>query len=253
MKRNYTQAQLDQIPLRRTAALKKRRLMRTGYGPQAIVPYRARAQLVPIRYGGWTGRGLRVEKKYVDTPINVSGLNSLTGALGLINGIAQGDGADQRDGRQVTIRSIQIRGYFATDLTNNAGKGAAGMVRMVVVLDKQSNSAAPTISDVFVGFDSSTLTNLNNRMRFKILADETMSMGGFSTYVVSGVTTYAGSGGFPTPVINFYKKCNITVQFNGTTNAIGSIASNSIYVFFLVSNVDKVQFSGNARVRFTDA
>lgn len=247
MKRTLTQAQLNTIAANKARAYKRRRLTRAGYGPGAIVPYRRASSLVPVRFGGWTGRGLRIEKKYVDNIVAASPTDGVPTAT-LLNGIAQGDGPDQRNGRQITMKSIQLRLMISP---TDGGTAIAGNVRIVLLLDRQPNSAAPTISDVFTGTNAMTLTNLDNRQRFQILGDMVYDVGGQINLTAAPVA----GGGFPARNCVYYRKYGHTVTYNGTTNAIGSIASNSIYLICLSANSPSTGFQvqGYARVRFTDA
>ena len=135
---------------------------------------------------------------------------------------AQGDGPTQRNGRQLTIKSIQMRLTIKQDGDSDHHNSA---IRVILIQDKQANGASPALSDIVNGANTTVLTNLDNRQRFQILYDETYLIGG----TLDGTLTGA-AGGLPRAYCNFYRKYNITTTFKGNDNSIGSIATNAIYL-----------------------
>lgn len=113
-------------------------------------------------------RGLALstgEFKSVDTVLSQP--IDQTGAVTLVNGIARGDEINERNGRELTMRSIQFNARaYAT-----AGTGADQVGRVLIVYDRQTNAAALTGAQVLSTFDTNAPRNLENRRRFKILKD----------------------------------------------------------------------------------
>lgn len=177
------------------------------------------------------------EWKYIDT-VQTSTASVSAGALSLINGCTQGDGPSNREGTQIHIKSIQMR--IRTEF--NSGDASAGAVRVVLVQDKQANGAAPTVANIYatttaVAVDA--LRNLDNRKRFKILADR--------TYIMSP----NGDSGYQDDI---YLKKPIVTQYNsGNAGVVSDISSNSLYILIASDQAANGPFVAfYARVRFTE-
>lgn len=216
----------------------------------------ARRAVVPglTRTGGSYGRygnrarsmGFLPEKKYFDTALSFTfdstGEVPATGQLTLI---PQGDTESTRDGRKATIESIQIRAQLIFTPGAAASAAAADETHLYVVLDTQANGAAAAATDVFTGTNFATaMLNLNNSGRFRILKHFVHSWN-----VQAGVTTaYANLS----KQIEFYKKCNIDVDWSSTTGAITEIRSNNIFLMAGsgLGTDDTISCNGTARLRF---
>jgi len=86
-------------------------------------------------------------------------------AASLLNGVVQGTTAETRIGRKIRMRSLDIRWTWNLQSTSTGGSP----VRCVVVYDKQSNAAAPTIAQIFNTNDFLSPMLLANSDRFIIL------------------------------------------------------------------------------------
>lgn len=195
------------------------------------------------RYGGNANRlGLVPERKFFDTALafsfDVTGEVPATGQLALI---PQGDTESTRDGRLAVLKSIQIRG---TLVCVPGVSGANGVAFLYVVLDTQANGAAAAVTDVFTSNVMSTnLINLNNSGRFRILAKKVWTF-----QATAGV-----SGAFPSQSkqMEWYKKCEIPMDWSSTTGAITEIRSNNVFLLAGSQNLDDdISFTGNCRIRF---
>lgn len=184
-----------------------------------------------------------------------------------LNNISSGTDACQRLGRKVNIRSFMLRvtAYLApTSGVDMTPLGGSQGVRVVVVLDKQSNGSTPTTSDVF--FDpticttaaaanitsSASMMQLNNRDRFLVLADERAML---SPY------------GKATHTFEVRRNVNIETVYNAVSPPNqaqpSEIASGSLWVFFLgdytrtvggtINNECALFTVGAARLRYYDA
>jgi len=117
---------------------------------------------------------------------------------------------------------------------------------MYIILDTQCNGAAAAAADVYVGSPIVTHINLANSSRFRIIKswDHVWNP-------MAGVTTaYINT----TKYINFYKKCNIPLQFSAATGAITEIRTNNLFLLAGASAAaidDLVSINGNCRLRFT--
>jgi len=159
-------------------------------------------------------------------------------AANLLNGMANGNDASTRIGRKVTLRSLLFK-YSCSMVT--AGTGGA-CIRFLIVYDKQSNAAAPTITDVLLQNEFLSPNNLSNRDRFVTLVDE--------------VTAPISAAGEQATCGIVYKVLNLEQMFNaGSAGTIADITMGSIYLFVAQSG----NIAGGAptiayktRIRYTD-
>lgn len=178
---------------------------------------------------------IKPEFKSVDTDLAGAG-NTTPTAIYLLNGLVPGTGSAQRIGRQVSLRSLELRFSFS-------GGAADSFWRYIVLFDKQANAAAPAITDLLVANALYSPKNLTYARRFIILLDE-----------IGSVETQANQGSMIT--FEKYKRLNYVTEFNaGTAGTIADIATGSLYLFVLGSNAaggNAFAISGSARLRFTD-
>lgn len=200
----------------------------------------------PIKsYGG------APELKFVDTVLQ-SGtqLYDTTGLATPVNLLAVGDDNTTRDGRQVTIKSIQVKGICSpVDLvTGNA------MCRTMVVWDNANNSVSTTSANLIAALLSSSnaaaFPLVDNQTRFTILWDSTKVLG--RTDGSTATLTYMAS---PTAHgVEYYRRINQITQYSGTTAAIGSIQNGSLWFVTIGDQAAGAGgvFNGQVRVRFCD-
>jgi len=113
-----------------------------------------------------------------------------------------GTDANERVGRQTKCTSLEysLQVSFAATTVGNSP------IRLVIVYDRQTNAALPTITDVFTSDTISTLRNLYNSRRFKILVDQkydgvsdngdkSMFASGFRKFKKPLETTYNNTNG----------------------------------------------------------
>lgn len=216
--------------LRKIRALQKKRKIVPGY----------------TRTGGYYGRFRRgSELKFFDTTlsftIDLTGEVPATGQLVLI---PQGVTESTRVGRKCVIKSIQLRGQVR--YTPGAGTNADAIGFVYLVLDKQCNGAAAAVTDVLTSNVLPTaLINLSNSERFVIIKRFKWVFNS-----TSGVSTAFGPSA---KVFDYFKKCNIPIEFSSTTGAIGEIRSNNLFLLAGATiEDDTITVSGTCRVRFSD-
>jgi len=202
------------------------------------------------RTGGFYGRfaGANAEKKFWDVShsyaIDTTAEVPSTGQLCLI---PQGVTESTRVGRKCTITSIQ--GKWALRLVPAASATVGGVYVIYLVQDMQCNGAAAAASDVFDGADPILQHRfLANSSRFKVLKKFTGTMS--PTAGVSGAFNHAYK------YIQFYKKCNIPLEYSNTTGAITEIRSNNIFLVAAAGGGgtidDLINVTGYTRLRFSD-
>lgn len=142
------------------------------------------------------------------------------GTITLLNGIQQGDTGDTREGRKITLKSIQIRGVdYVTD-----GTGKDQMHRIMIVQQYRPNGVFPAINEIL---HATTISSLRNRFKlhdYKVLYDKTITLNSSGE---SGSTRF----------IRMYKKLFLNQYFNSsTTGTITDIQTNALYLVAIGSN-----------------
>lgn len=197
--------------------------------------------------------GGRVEKKTIDLGSSIFAC-SVAGTFSLLNGTVPGTQSYQRVGRKINMTSIQLRGYigataFAAPVTSDTE------VRIMLVYDKQANTAGFAITDLLksqlnAGTTSSLcndMLNLDNRDRFTILKDMTVAL----AYQNSGAAN-STQGSVTVVDVNCYLKCNLETIYNsGTAGTIGDIQTGSLYLV-TIGDVANYSYYCSTRVRYTD-
>nr|QKI29017.1 Cap [Kummerowia striata CRESS virus] len=201
----------------------------------------------PLRSGGfyglYTGRG-RNELKVCDNPAG-SGSFATAGIVVLLNGIAQGTDYTNRIGRKVMLKSWLFR--ISVVPKNTASAPYGDICRIMLLYDCQTNAATPAVTDILNSADYNAPMNLNNRDRFKVLADKYVTIASFN-YAAGALTT-----GSPTPKqTKIYKKMNYEEIFGGTGSTVGSINTGGLFVLF-ISLTGNTTYLYDSRVRFYDA
>lgn len=180
------------------------------------------------------------------------------GAGLLLNGVAQGTDYTNRLGRKVMWRSLLIRMEIVAKTPASYNLAAGQMLRILIVLDKQSNGSQPASSDILAdgggGIVTTSLTNLQNRERFVIIVDKMVRFPG-QYYDGSRLTTVGG--GIPPIVFKFFKKMMLPTVYNGTGATYGNITTNSLWLFMITDYATALATdlaaTGSFRMRFTDA
>lgn len=164
---------------------------------------------------------------------------STTGEVKFVSATTMGPDFNQRLGRQITLKSIQINGTVAVV----PATGTDQVVRVLYVYDKNPNAIALSVLDVLDLVTVSSMRNLNNRDRFHILYDMKFCL---------------NSSGEPGSQAQFthYRKLNKPVVFNASNaGTIADVNTGSVYAIGIGSNVLGVTSgtgSLTSRIRFTD-
>lgn len=179
------------------------------------------------------------ELKYVDTESNV-GINE-DSVFQVVNLTAAGTGSYQRIGKK--IRGVSLHVKIALYATTTAGmQYNYDIQRYIVVYDRQTNGATPAVSTLLESVDNagtSTTNPFSGRNmayldRYIVLADKRKVKG---CSLSSAVPINDPS----IPDANLHVEFHIKLKgletlYTGTTAAIGSVATGSIYVLCLGTN-----------------
>lgn len=142
-----------------------------------------------------------------------------TGLLVLLNSLAEGDDVGGRTGRQIRMKSLEMRHQYTANST-----AIYSRVRCIIFVDKQPSGTAPAATDLLDTSVFPLITAMRNRAntrRFKVLMDK-------SWQLVYGTASAIKE-------THHYIKMNIPVVFKGTSTGISNISSNALYCL-LISN-----------------
>ncbi len=161
----------------------------------------------------------------------------IVGTIYQLTNIPQGDTTQTRDGNQCKLTAINIKGIY-----NIHASATNSFVRIILVLDKQTNQAIYATSDLLLDTTAQDSINsplqLNNRHRFVVLYDK--------VFLVSNSGTGARK-------INIYKKLQIPIRFDNSAGAISSLTSNSLSVIFISNeSTNRPNLSFISRIRYVD-
>lgn len=192
---------------------------------------------------GWPRGPQTAEFKVID--VDISGAANSAAQLFLLNGTQRGSDINNRIGRVITIKSIQLNfSHYATDAT-----GLDQTHRFLLVYDKQANGVVPAIADILLASSPWAPRNLNNRNRFIILWDQTTS-------VCGNVAAGLANGNLRIADKKYYRRHNLKTQYNtGDAGSIADISTGSLYfiaVGSVAAGVTAGEMIGTARMRFID-
>lgn len=211
---------------------------------------------------------LGIEKKFYDTflaPTNLGASTDATGgeydpsATSMISTPAVGDGEQNRDGKRITIKSCQVKGFV--DLTGATANGtipqlANCKVFVALVLDTQSNAAQMNSEDCFKTMTGDARNNVNmlrNLLyaeRFRVLKSEVIDLTP-NTLTGTAANTYSFSG--VSKCFEWFIPLDLVVNFNaGSTSSIANVVDNSLHIIAYATSGAPTQptISYNARIRF---
>lgn len=176
---------------------------------------------------------INTEFKTADT----AGTSTLTTVpiIALLNGLGIGDDFNNRDGRQVRWKSVEIKIQF---LLSTAGP-IEDMVRIMVVIDKQPNETLMVIADLLDTTTVQSMKNLNQRKRFVILLDTVIELS-----LAQRTNAFW----------KYYKKIDMkTIYDSSDTGGITDIETNAFYlVLFCTEAVNGIVSERTTRMRFID-
>lgn len=201
------------------------------------------------RTGGFTG----MELKFVDSSNSQTlvktpaGSEIDDGTMLCLNGIAQGDGENQRDGREVVVKSVTVKGQVA--LPAAADISVSGPVFIALVLDQQTNGAQFNAEDVYeqplANQAVSVFRNLEYTGRFRVLATKRIDLNP-SGGAGNGTTNNRVE---TSKAFSFYRKLNIPVRYTGTGATVANITDNSLHLM-AIGQSTAIEIAWASRVRF---
>lgn len=228
MKRNYGMAMVPYQP----------RIVAVRAGGSVMAPYRAPRKAFGGRaYSGryytklrW-GNRFPLNRRAVSSPetgfvdLALAGYGGdTTGSIVLAATVAQGASVNQRVGKKIMWKSMQIRGSVFANTTTTLVSPA-----WLLVYDRRPTGSLPAITDVLVSASSNSFNNDANSGRFKIVRR--------CDYALSGNSTTPASGNETADINEFVSLKGLQGVFKAAgTGAIGDIEQGALY-FITVGDV----------------
>ncbi len=215
-----------------------------------------------VRSGGL----LDIELKFYDTTLVAQALATNTAGAGgeadpsatiLLNTVIQGDGASNRDGKRIMMKSVFVQGIIrGVSQANQVTGDNSPHVGIWLVLDTQTNGVTINSEDVFenksgnANGGTSLFRNLSNSKRYRILDKLKFGMD-------APVLAYDGTNIEQSGVLQSFQlsaKLNMLCNFKvgGTTEDVANIIDNSLHIIAFATNTAlALTITYNARLRFT--
>lgn len=209
---------------------------------------------VPLATRGY--RPNTVERKVYDVAASTVDADT-TGSIACIGLPILGTDMTNRVGRKICWRTVQARGLVRVERAElmTAASIPAQYVRFMLVIDMQPNGALPAITDILTTAHPASPLNLNNRDRFRVIADKEFTLDPY--YLNTTATTSAASMTNQIKMFKIYKKVNLETIFNGTNGGtIADISSGALLRVIIgnqaISATNTAEFTFSTRCRFTD-
>lgn len=222
---------------------------------------------VSHRYTGGrsrTERAFGIEKKFYDQKLVGATLTAPTDSAAgehnpstaiMLNTVPQGTKENERDGRQIVMKSVQVKGIFNVPAVVDATAATvSGVAFVALVLDKQTNGVQLDSEDVFTNPSAnafnciSPFRNLKFVKRFQVLASKTIVLPQ-PEMVHDGINIEIG--GYTVPFNMYVKLKDILTTFSAATENVLNTVDNSIQLVAFVNNVNiGVVMTYHSRLRF---
>ena len=184
------------------------------------------------------------EWKYNDNSWNgPTNLPYASPSFQLLNGLVVGTGPNNRIGRQVNVRSIQLA--YSVQIPGTSP--TFGICRVMCYIDRQCNGVIPT-SLVASVLENDPLNlaprGMDSRKRYKILYDKLHDLSGISTTGLPSIASARWYYKFRRP---------LDVAYNaGTVGNATDIVTNAIWFVAFFSIASGAQAYAFNRIRYTD-
>lgn len=215
------------------------------------------------RTGGYLG--ISNEVKFYDTSLVNGALLAAAAAAGgehnpsadiTLNTVPQGQTESSRIGRQIRMKSIEVKGQINIPAqTNQTATDSNAEFFIALVLDTQTNGALLNSEDVFKNQSGagtlacSVMRNLEFIQRFQVLKLHKFRMPQ-ATVVYDG--TNIEQGGLHKDFDFKINLKNLVVNYCGTTAVVANIVDNNLCIIAYASHVSWAPLiSYNARLRYT--
>ncbi len=200
-----------------------------------------------ITYGRAAGH--EGEWKFHDVTTSFSPVASSGTLKNSLNLIAQGITKSTRNGRKCTIKSIWCRfNYQLPEKDAVADPAPSDSLRVILYLDKQANGATAAVTDLLETAAFTSFRNLSNQNRFTFMVDRIFNLN-YGTLASDGAGVVSSAREIHSG--QFYKKCNIPLEFSDVAGAITEIRSNN-FGLLTITESGVMIWVAQWRLRFSD-
>lgn len=205
-----------------------------------------------LRLGGFMG----IELKFIDTVKTFTAvLDSWVGgemdpAVGGLCCPVKGTGPSDRDGDEIRVKKIDIRGLIRMDKQSDQDDVLNSVKYCICLIqDTQTNGAQLNAEDVMVATDpeTSSFRNLQYKKRFKVLKRWEGVLNEISTFT-DGANT--GSTVGTAQMFGCQVSLNEPVNFVGNAGTIADVGDNSWHLIACTDQAGRLTMSYSSRVRF---
>jgi len=176
-------------------------------------------------------------------------------ATAATNSPAQGDGASSRDGREIAVTSVHLKGQVyipSAELQTAPVSGTT--IRYGFVLDKQNNATALSTKDMSNVFatqaaDTYGFRNLEYTKRFQILVEKTIFLEA-KTLSHFANDSFSWAKAMKNIQLDYTFKKPLKVNFTGTNGTCETITDNAIYPYVISATDAGALIAFNQRCRF---
>ncbi len=183
------------------------------------------------------------ELKFFDKTLGTTVVTTAGILEATVNDIIQGPCDDERVGRKVTLRSLEVKGQMVL-VSTTARADTTNRVRLVWYIDHQTNGVVAAVLELLATAGLESFRNLPNQGRFSILYDCTFDLN----------CRCAGTADFGafTQGFEFKVPLNLPIEFSGTTGLLATIRSNNIGFLMISKRSIGSTVEWHSRVRYTD-
>lgn len=220
---------------------KKRKL----YATKPVAMSSRTAALLPEK---WKWRDYSDDDGAIATTLD--GAEMDPAATSCLNSMVQGDTQSTRNGNQIIVKSIFLNYSIFNDVVSDQADALAeGYVRLLLVLDKQTNGVQMDSEDVWAcesGLKTLAMRNLYYTRRYEVLMDRLVHVSRKYAFNDAAAT---GSIASATVYGQYFKPCSIPVEFDGNAGTVADIVDNSLHLI-AVSSGAGYKLTYNCRIRF---
>lgn len=217
---------------------------------------RKRGRFVPntTRSAGFAGRFRKSNKelKFLDVSVANAAI-PVTGSIqtgGTLLVIPQNLTDKGRIGRSLVVRDLEWRGTLTIpEVEGSVNPPQSDVTRMIVYLDKQSNKATASVTNILETAAIDAPFNLENEGRFTVLWDKVITIDR-STFTQTAANVFAGAEHIRK--FHYGKKTNIKIEYSGVDGTLDELTSNNLAVLLISKNAI-IALTSNFRIRYTDS
>lgn len=230
-----------------------------------VIPDSQVRRLLNTRTSGLLG----MEVKYLDTSLTGGVLVASTNCSGglqdpltisTLSAPDMGDGPTQRDGRQIRMKNITIRGQIRLGPeTGLTGPDNIPTIFVALVMDKQTNGAQFLSEQLYTNPSGQAIQvtnaflNLENNQRFRVLKTVRIGPEQFAGNHTMGSypAGQLAENGLTVPFTIFHDLKNTVANFVNTGGTVSTIADNSLHIVaFTNDTTASPVLDYNSRLRF---